>query len=87
MTPSAADIEAWLVARVSGLTGVPAADIDTREPLTRYGLDSVSLIALAAEMEKRTGYRFRENPLDAHSTIESLARFVAGRVAPPGPGG
>ena len=86
MTPSAREIEAWMVERVAGLTGVPPAEVDVRAPLTRHGLDSVALIALAADLEKWLGYRFRENPLHAHPTIESLARFLADRVAERGPG-
>ena len=80
MTPSAEDIQAWIVARVSRLTNVPAVDIDATAPLTRHGLDSVALIALAADLEKWLGYRFHENPLDRHPTIESLARFLSEAV-------
>ena len=73
MTPTADEIQAWIVARVSHLTNVPAGRGGRRAPLTRHGLDSVALIALAADLEKWLGYRFRENPLDAHPTIEALA--------------
>jgi acyl carrier protein len=81
MTRSAQEIEAWIVARVGTLTGVPPSAVDVRAPLTRHGLDSVALIALAADLEKWLGYRFRENPLDAHPTIESLSCFLAEQVA------
>ena len=81
MTPTAGEIETWMVARVAALTGVPPHAVDTCAPLTRNGLDSVALIALAADLEKWLGYRFRANPLEAHPTIESLARFLAAEVA------
>jgi acyl carrier protein len=81
MTASAQEIQDWLVARISTLTGVAPADVDVRAPLTRHGLDSVALVALAADLEKWLGHRFRENPLDAHPTIEALARFLADQVA------
>lgn len=87
MTPSADEIQTWLMERVSALTDVPPGDVDVRAPLARHGLDSVALLALAADLEKWLGYRFRENPLDAHPTIEALARFLAGELAresPPG---
>lgn len=86
MTPTAAEIESWLVDRISQLTGVPPGEVDVRAPLTRHGLDSVALIAVTADLEKWLGYRFRENPLDAHPTIESLARFLADVVGPHRPG-
>ncbi|MFO0843085.1 MAG: acyl carrier protein [Gemmataceae bacterium] len=81
MTPSAEEIGDWIVARVSALTEAPPEEIDVRAPLTRHGLDSVAVIALAADLEKWLGYRFRSNPLDAHPTIEALARYLAAEVA------
>jgi acyl carrier protein len=81
MTPTAEEIQAWLVARVSHLTNVPAGEVDAAAPLTRHGLDSVALIALAADLEKWLGYRFRENPTVAHPTIEALARYLSEEVA------
>ena len=80
MTPTAAEIQAWIVDRVSTLTDIPA-DEDVRAPFTRHGLDSVALVALATDLERWLGYRFRENPLDAHPTIEALSRFLAAEVA------
>src|SRR5438874_3187723 len=42
-----------------------------------YGLDSIALIALAADLEKWLGYQFRENLLETHPTIEDLSWFLA----------
>jgi acyl carrier protein len=81
MTPSEDEIRAWIVERVGVLAGVPPEEIDVRVPLARHGLDSVVVIALAADLEKWLGYRFRENPLEAHPTIEALAHFLAAEVA------
>jgi acyl carrier protein len=81
MTPSVEEIQAWIVARVSHLTNVPATEIDATAPVTRHGLDSVALIALASDLEQWLSYRFRENPLDRHPTIETLARFLSEEVA------
>ena len=81
MSRSEQEIQDWIVARVSGLTGLAPAEIDVHEPLLRFGLDSVAVVALVAELEEWLGYRFRENPLDEHPTIAALARFLAGQVA------
>jgi acyl carrier protein len=81
MTPTAEEIRAWIIARVSHLTNLPAAEIDVQAPLTRFGLDSVTVIALVADLEKWLNYRFRENPLDARSTIESFAQYLAEKIA------
>lgn len=80
VAPSEDAIRDWIVARVGHLTGVPPGEVDVRAPLTRHGLDSVALIALAADLEKWLGYRFRHNPVDASTTIESLARLLAAEV-------
>jgi acyl carrier protein len=81
MTQSAQEIQDWIVTRISSLTGMAPAEVEVQAPLTRHGLDSVTLIALTADLEKWLGYRFRENPLDAHPTIESLAQFLAEQAA------
>jgi myxalamid-type polyketide synthase MxaF len=81
MTRSVQEIQDWIVARVAALTGVPAGEIDVRESLLRYGLDSVAVVALAADLETWLGYRFRENPFDAHPTVADLARFLAEQTA------
>jgi acyl carrier protein len=77
MSHTAQEIQDWIVDRVSSVTGVAPGEIDVREPLLRYGLDSVAVVALAADLETWLGCRFRENPLDEHPTIESLAQYLA----------
>lgn len=80
MTPTVEEIEAWIITRISLVVNVPPSDVDVRAPLTRYGLDSVEIIALTADLEKWLNYRFREDPLADHPTIESLALFLAEQV-------
>jgi acyl carrier protein len=77
---SAQEIQDWLVGRISSLTGVAPADIDVSEPVLRYGLDSVAVVALAADLETWLDCRFHANPLDEHPTIASLAGFLAGQA-------
>jgi acyl carrier protein len=77
MTHSAQEIQDRLVAHLSRLTGLPPREIDVTEPYRRYGLDSVAVVTLVADLESWLGCRFRENPLEEHPTIESLARFLA----------
>jgi len=81
MTRSVQEIQEWIVTRVSALSGIEAQEIDVGESVLRYGLDSVAVVALAADLEAWLGYRFRENPLDQHSTIAALAQFLAEQTA------
>jgi acyl carrier protein len=77
MSPTSHEIEAWLIDRLGRLTGVPADQIDAREHFRRYGLDSVAIEGLVADLEAWLGHRFRENPLDEHPTIASMAQYLA----------
>src|SRR5262249_51459730 len=81
MTRSAQEIQDWIIGRVSTLTGIAPEEIDAREPLLHYGLDSVALVALTTDLEKWLGYSFREKPLEDHPTIEALARYLADQTA------
>jgi acyl carrier protein len=74
---SVQEIEEGIVERISRLTGVPPGEIDVREPILRYGLDSVAVVAFAADLQEWLGVRLRENPLNEETTIETLARFLA----------
>jgi acyl carrier protein len=80
MSVSAEAIQDWIVARVSKLTGVAPEEIDPREPVSRYGLDSMAVVVLATDLEEWLGYRFHDNPLNDYPTIEALSRFLAEQV-------
>ena len=81
MSRSAQEIREWMIDRLSRLTGVPAQELDPREPVRRYGLDSVALVAFATDLEEWLGYRFTSNPLDDHPTVDALAEFLARETA------
>lgn len=51
MTRSAQEIQEWMIERLSRLMGVPPRDIDPREPIRRYGLDSVALVNFTTDLE------------------------------------
>jgi acyl carrier protein len=78
---SAREIQEWMTGRLSRLTGVAPQEMNPREPIRRYGLDSVALVAFATDLEEWLGYRFRGNPLDDHPTMEALAAFLAEETA------
>jgi acyl carrier protein len=78
---SAQEIQAWMIDRLARLTGLAPPELDPREPIQRYGLDSVALVAFATDLEEWVGYRFRSNPLEDHPTVEALAAFLADEMA------
>jgi acyl carrier protein len=81
MTPSALEIQQWIVSRVSQQLGVPPEEIDVQASLSRYGMDSVALFVIISDLEKWLGYQFEANPLQTHPTIEKLSQFLAEEVA------
>lgn len=77
MNRSAREIQDWLVARIATLTGIVPEEIDADDAVRRYGLDSVAVVTMIADLESWLGIRFRENPLDEHPTIALLAAYLA----------
>ena len=77
MSRSQHEIQDWLVGHVSNLTGIAAEEIDVSEPLFCYGLDSVAVVTLLADLQTWLGCRLGDNPLDDHTTLEALAAFLA----------
>jgi acyl transferase domain-containing protein/acyl-CoA synthetase (AMP-forming)/AMP-acid ligase II/acyl carrier protein len=75
--PGADDIESWLVDRIARKLRVPVADLDPREPLARYGLDSLTAVQTAGELEHWLGRPLSPVLIYDHPTIEALARFLA----------
>ena len=75
---SVQEVEAWLVGKLSELTGRAPDAIQKRQAFARYGLDSVSVVRLAADL----GAWLEEDvsPTLAYDfpDIESLANHLAG---------
>jgi len=69
---TATDIQQWLVLNISSLLGVEPEQIDIREPLDSYGLDSAQAIILASKAEKYLGLRLSLIHLWYYPTIEEL---------------
>jgi acyl carrier protein len=81
---SAQQIQDWMIDRLSRLIRVAPGEIDPREAIRRYGLDSVALVTFVTDLEKWLGYHFSGNPLDAlddYPTLEALAVFLAEQTA------
>lgn len=70
-------IEDWLVPRLAGALGVPAAEIDAKAPLSRYGLGSVEAVVLVGDLEEWLGVPLEPTLLWDHPTIAGLAVHLA----------
>jgi acyl carrier protein len=79
--PSAAEIlQAWILVRLSAELQVAPAEIDVREPLTSYGLDSVVAFTLTGELADRLGRELPATLLWDFPTLEELATHLAKEI-------
>ena len=70
---NATKIQTWLVAEISSLLGVNPEEINIREPLDSYGLDSAQTIIIATKAEKFLGFKLSLMHLWYYPTIEELS--------------
>ncbi|MFD6397504.1 beta-ketoacyl synthase N-terminal-like domain-containing protein [Nocardia sp. NPDC060249] len=75
---SRTDIVAAIVAALVGELGCPPESIDTREPFTALGLDSVKSVQVAQNIATATGFDIAPTLLWEHPTVEALADALFG---------
>jgi acyl carrier protein len=71
------EIQEWMVAKLSTLLNMKSEAINVRTPITRYGVDSVRLVEVAADLEKWLGRKVDDEVLQDHPDIQSLAKHLA----------
>ena len=71
-------IEDWLVERLARQLGVDKADLDTQEPMARYGLGSQDAVALSAALADWLGRPVPPTLAYDHPTIAALAAHLEG---------
>ena len=85
--PTAAEIEAWLIAQISGRSGRTPDDIDIREPFLYHGLNSKQLVSMTGVFIGISGSDYGrllfEDParLDLYSGAGSSTSIAAHRVS------
>jgi acyl carrier protein len=70
------DLRSWLVERVAIYLRRAPEDVDTTVPLAEYGLDSLTALALSADLEDR--YDLVLDPALAwdHPSVDALAEVL-----------
>lgn len=74
---SAEEIRAWLVLAVAGELEVDPETIDPERPLTRYGLDSLTAVVIAGELEEWLERPIPPGLLAARPTIDAISSSLA----------
>jgi myxalamid-type polyketide synthase MxaE and MxaD len=70
-------IQGWILSRVATIVGVQKEEIDVREPLARYGIDSAQVLSLSGELERRLDRRLSPTLLFEYPSIDALAAYLA----------
>ncbi len=73
---SANAVQTWLLNTLSQAFKVPSTSIDLHEPLSRYGLDSVTALGIAGELEDWLGVPCSPTLLYDHPSVAALVRFL-----------
>ena len=77
---SAEAIQGWIIDKLAQLLEIEPHEIDIKQDLSEYGLDSVEAINLSGELEKLLGCRLAPTLLWDYQNIETLARYLATRA-------
>jgi acyl transferase domain-containing protein/acyl-CoA synthetase (AMP-forming)/AMP-acid ligase II/acyl carrier protein len=73
---TADEIRTWLLARLARKLRVAPDTLDPREPLARYGLDSLTAVQLAGELGQWLGLSLSPVLVYDHPTVDDLARHL-----------
>jgi acyl-CoA synthetase (AMP-forming)/AMP-acid ligase II/thioesterase domain-containing protein/acyl carrier protein len=82
-------LQTLTVSLVSRLSGIPAGEINIREPFSSYGLDSMKLVDLSAELEKSLNKSHPDAPCSFSAsaalefqTVEALSEYLLRMISP-----
>lgn len=71
------EVLAWLTPKFADWLEVPAEELDPREPISSYGLDSISAVTLSVQLEEELGIKLDTEVLWDRPTLQSLAEHLA----------
>lgn len=74
--PHSESLVSWLAIKVAALLNVAPREVDTSQPISRLGLDSVTALLLVGEIESRFQRKLPPTLLFDYPTIEALARYL-----------
>lgn len=72
-----ADVRDWIIDALAKDLKIPRESISSDQAILSMGVDSVQIISLTSNLEDWGGFRFPENPLEEHPTIDMLSSYVA----------
>ncbi|WP_405594701.1 acyl carrier protein [Streptomyces sp. NBC_01092] len=76
-TPQAETVSNWLTGAIAEYASLPPEKVDPDVPISDYGLDSVSVIAMVTQIEDAFHVVPDVTALWDHPTIRELAAYLA----------
>lgn len=70
-------IQPWLVTNLAEQLGMEPQDIDICHPFSEYGLDSITGVSLAGDLQEWLGLELSPTLLWDYPSIETLAQYLA----------
>jgi len=71
------EVLTWLTLKFADWLEVNPEELDSRQPISSYGLDSISAVTLSVQLEEELGVELDTAVLWDCPTIESLAEHLA----------
>ncbi|MDM8558776.1 amino acid adenylation domain-containing protein [Candidatus Parabeggiatoa sp. HSG14] len=72
-------IQTWLLTKLSQKLNIAVSEIDIREPLARYGLDSMTAVSLSGELESKLGRSLSPTLIYDYPNIQVLSQYLIGK--------
>ncbi len=70
----------WLTAKVAGYLGLPPDAIGSDIPLADCGIDSISAMALCADLNCEKGFDVETTIVWDYATIDEIAAYLTGQL-------
>ena len=70
----------WLTLKFADWLEVSAEELDSRKPISSFGLDSISAVTLSVQLEEELGVELDTAVLWERPNLESLAEHLAERL-------
>jgi acyl carrier protein len=74
------EVLSWLAHRFAEWLKLDPEEIDARQPISQYGLDSISAVTLSVYLEEELGVKLDTALLWDHPTLESLALHLTEKL-------
>ncbi|MGD1863006.1 MAG: acyl carrier protein [Phormidesmis sp.] len=69
-------IQAWLVEQIADVLSIDPTTIDVKQPLTRYGLDSIDAVTLVGDLEDWLDLELPSTLLWDYPSIEKASAYM-----------